>query len=300
MPSQPFDVVGLGENSVDHVYRLQDTLAPNTKLTASTHRVLCGGQVATALATCAALGLRTAYVGAFGNDPNGGRMRDALVTHHVDTTHALVRDCPSRHAVILVDEGTGHRTVVAVRDPRLDLGGADVPRDLLAGARVLHVDDTDPAAALAAARIAREAGIAVTCDIDRVAAHTRELLALVTTPIWAEHVPATLTGELDVERALRRLRRGHSGLLCVTLGARGAALLDGDQFHQAPAPHVEVVDTTGAGDVFRGAFIYALLQGEAPADILRFAVAAAALSCTQEGALDSVPALEQVRRLLAL
>ena len=108
-------------------------------------------------------------------------------------------------------------------------------------------------------------------------------------------VPQALTGEADVERALRALRRHHDGLLCVTRGARGAVLLDGDDLHQVQACVVDVVDTTGAGDVFRGAFIYALLNGDAPADILRFANAAAAISCTREGAIGSVPTLKEVR-----
>jgi sugar/nucleoside kinase (ribokinase family) len=72
-------------------------------------------------------------------------------------------------------------------------------------------------------------------------------------------------------------------------------LLDGDRLYQEPAPVVKAIDTTGAGDVFRGAFIYALLRGDAPGDILRFANAAAAVSCTKEGAIASVPRLGQIR-----
>ena len=128
---------------------------------------------------------------------------------------------------------------------------------------------------------------------------THELVAAVTIPIFAEHVPQAITGEADVERALRAIRRHHDGLLCVTLGARGAVLLDGDHLHEAAALPVEVVDTTGAGDVFRGAFIYALLSGDAPADMLRFANAAAAISCTREGAIGSVPTLKEVRMTLS-
>ncbi len=68
--------------------------------------------------------------------------------------------------------------------------------------------------------------------------------------------------------------------------------------HHVPAFAVDAVDTTGAGDVFRAAFIYALLQGTPPLEILRFAAAAAAVSCTREGALTSVPSLTDVQHLL--
>ena len=75
-------------------------------------------------------------------------------------------------------------------------------------------------------------------------------------------------------------------------------MLDGDRFVQAPGFGVPVVDTTGAGDVFRGAFIHSLLRGDGPEEMLRFANAAAAMSCTRDGAMESVPAAEEVERIV--
>jgi len=112
-------------------------------------------------------------------------------------------------------------------------------------------------------------------------------------------VPAALTGESDPERALRVLRRRHDGPLCVTLGAGGAMLLAGDHLHHVPAFTVDTVDTTGAGDVFRGALIYALLRGDDPISMLRFANAAAAIACTREGAIGGVPTLAEVEALIS-
>jgi sugar/nucleoside kinase (ribokinase family) len=294
-----FDVVGLGENSVDLVYRVPGAAAPNAKLSVSSRRVSCGGQVATTLVACAAFGLRAAYAGSFGSDDNGRRIREALGERHVDTTHAVIRDAPNRHAVIIVDERTGDRTVVWHRDTRLALGAGDVPRTILTGARLLHVDDLDEDASIEAARTARAAGLLVTSDIDRATGRTADLAASVSVPIFSWHVLSSLTGESDPEQALRKQGARHKGWLSVTLGTDGAMLLDGDRLHHVPACEVDAVDTTGAGDIFRGAFIYALLRGQGPADVLRFAVAAAGLGCTKEGAIDSVPALEDVERLLA-
>ena len=76
-------------------------------------------------------------------------------------------------------------------------------------------------------------------------------------------------------------------------------LLDNDHLHHEPAFTVEAIDTTGAGDVFRGAFIYGLLRGDGPRQLLRFANAAAAVSCTRPGAIDSVPNLGDVETMLA-
>ena len=293
-----WDVIGIGESSVDEVYRVPGALGPNVKLRISSRQIRYGGQVATTLATCASLGLRAAFVGSAGDDDHAYGLCQALETRGVDTTLLIRRSARHRRALILVNEQTGDRTVLWERDARLALNPDELPRAIFDNARLLHVDDVDVDAAVAAAGIARRAGIPVTSDIDQVNERTCALIEAVTVPIFAEHVPRALTGESDPERALRQLRHRHAGLLCVTLGVRGSMLLDGTQLYRVPAPGVQAVDATGAGDVFRGAFICALLRGDSPVDILRFANAAAALSCTREGALDSVPTRQEVEEFL--
>ena len=292
-----FDVVGVGANSIDFVYRLPAYPRPDSpfaKLPITEHLISCGGQVTTALATCAAMGLSTSYVGTIGADEHGTRMRDELRRRGIDSSHAIVRDAGNPFAVILVGEGEGERLVLWKRDPRVALTPGEIDRDVVASARVVHVDDVDLDASVAAARLARDAGIPVTSDIERTSADVRTLVEAVSIPIFAEDVPAALTGETDLRRALERLRRPHHQMLGVTLGARGAALLAGGEFITEPAVPVKAVDTTGAGDVFRGAFVYGLLRGEEPREILRFANAAAAVSCTRVGAMASVPTLSDI------
>ncbi len=291
-----YDVIGVGANSVDYVYRLPAYPRPDSasaKMRIDSHLVSCGGQTATAMSTCAALGLRAKYVGAVGSDDNGRRMRDELSARNVDLSAVVTRDASNRFAVILLDQTVGERVVLWDRDAGLSLTDDELTA-AITGMRLVHVDDEDQEAAIRAAEIGRAAGVPVTSDIERLTDRTEELIARVTVPIFAEHLLQELTGESDFERALRKLRRTHDGLLCVTLGARGSMLLDGDTLHHEPARRVEVVDTTGAGDVFRGAFIYALLRGDTPRDILTFANAAAAISCTRIGAIASVPILSDV------
>ena len=321
MNAVPFDVVGVGANSVDYVYRLPEFPHPDTqaaKLRITHHAILCGGQTTTALCTCAAMGLRARYVGVTGDDENGTLIRRELKARGVDAEHAYVRRAKNAFAVILVDDRRGERVVLWQRDAALALQHREIDPSVLAQSRLIHVDDVDEDAAICAASIGRSAGIPVTSDIERVTERTEELVAAVTIPIFAEHVVEQLTGEGDFERGLRKIRAQRrpgplgSGkeevrlkpdtthdcdMLCVTLGARGAMLLAGDRLHHAPGLPVEVVDTTGAGDVFRGAFIAALLRGDSPADILRFANAAAALSCTRLGAIDGIPAMDEVEAL---
>ena len=339
-----FDVVGVGANSVDYVYRLPEFPRPDSaaaKLQISYHTISCGGQTATAMCTCAAMGLRSRYIGVTGNDDNGRLMRDELARRGVDISHTVTRDARNAFAVILLDQAQGERVVLWDRESGLDLAPSDIDPAVIGDARLLHVDDVDVEASIRAALMARAAGIPVTSDIERVDDRTDELIAAVTIPIFAEHVLEPLTGEADFERALRAIRRrrvrlpstalgpgkpdttyavrlkpdttyaggqyaegryaegAHTeGLLCATLGVRGAMLLDGDRLYHEPAFPVAVSDTTGAGDVFRGAFIVALLRGDTPGDILRFANAAAAISCTRLGAMTGAPTRDEVEAFL--
>ena len=300
MPRPSFDILGIGENSLDLVYRVQ-TLPHRggaTKLPALAFARRPGGQVATMSAACSALGLRAAYLGVFGDDENGRLVRDALIARGVDVGGAPVRPGASRHAVILVEHGTGERIIVSSRDPSLRLSPADVNPAVVSSAAWVHVDATDEEIAMHAARLARAAGVPTTTDIDEATARTRELMLAVSVPIFADGVVEALTGHDGIEAALRALRREHPGLLCVTRGEQGAVLLEDDTLHVEPAFAVKAVDTTGAGDVFRAGFVAAALRGAAPKDALRFATAAAAVSCTREGAMDGVPTRAEVEALL--
>jgi len=180
------------------------------------------------------------------------------------------------------------------RPDSLLLADTDLPVDALRTARAVLVDDVDPRASLAAARIAREAGVPVVTDLDHVTPLSEDLIRTASHPVLSEHLPEALTGEADLERALRKLRAWNAGLLTVTIGERGAVAMDGDRFVHVAGFRVTAVDTTGSGDVFRGAFIAGLLAGLPTEALLRQANAVAAISCTRAGALDSVPAAAEV------
>ena len=315
----PFDVVGVGANAIDFVYTLPAYPRPEgalSKLRIDGTERSPGGQTATVLCACTSLGLRTRYVGTISSDDNGRLVGDAMRARGVDLSLAIERDAPNPYALILLagvkkgldpcrgrtvmgaDPVCGERIVLWDRDERMVLREKDLPGSFTSGARLVHVDDVDGEAAIAAGRAAMRAGLPVTSDLEALKPHTAALLEAVTIPILAEQVPQELTGEADLEAALRRLRMPHMTLLCVTLGVNGAAILTGERFFRQPAFRVAAVDTTGAGDVFRAGFIYALLRGDSPEAILRFACAAAAVSCTRRGAINSVPTLEDVNWLL--
>ena len=297
-----WDVVGIGANSVDYVHLLPGYPQPFgtfAKMKIEHQEILCGGQMATAMCACAKLGLRAKYAGVTGTDENGRRVRTELRKRGIDLTDVIIRDAQNQFAVILVDQTNGDRIVLWDRDERLWMRDRDIPVEAIADASVLHVDDVDQNAAIRAALAAREHGVVVTSDIDRLTDRTAEMIEAVTIPIFAEHVPPRVTGGNDQEASLAAMRQPHHRMLCVTLGENGAMAIDADGVHRSPAFRVDAVDTTGAGDVFRAAFIYALLRNWSTDEILRFANAAAAVSCTRLGALGGIPSLEEIEALVA-
>jgi sugar/nucleoside kinase (ribokinase family) len=261
-----------------------------------------GGQIATALAACSKLGWRTRYIGSFGDDEPGRVSRDSLRQQGVDlSASTTIARAKTRVAMILVDAHSAERTILAFRDPALRMG--DVSCDAVLSGRMLIVDCEDIQAATVAVSAARANGIPTIIDVEDVQPGTDTVLRQIDAIITAEEFPGRLTGHGDLGRALEAIEREfHAGLVCTTLGARGSLARSGGREIRTPAYAVEPVDTTGAGDVFRGAFASACLRwpdGDL-ARILAYANAAAALSCRAIGARGGLPSQAEIDHLLDL
>jgi sulfofructose kinase len=299
-----FDVAGLGQNSVDLLALLREFPASNSKHRIERFARLPGGQVASAMVCCARLGWRATYLGRFGDDELGLIGRDSLIDAGVDMTGVEVMPgALTRFALVLVDGRTGERTVLWDRDAHLALSPSDVRGDVIREARVLLVDCDDVDASVEAARVAREAGVITVIDVEVLLPGLDRLLPLIDVVIASEGFPQQLTGEQETGRALAQLEAElKPALACVTLGPHGSLARCGGREIRTPGFHVHVVDSTGAGDAFRGGFIAALLQsggrGEV-ASLLRMANAVAALSCRRPGARDGLPERAEVEALLA-
>lgn len=289
------DVVGVGLNAFDTLIFLPHFPPYGGKV--RFERAVCslGGQVATAIIACARWGLRTRYVGTVGDDEAGEKHRQALEQAGVEAHLIVVPGTTSQRAYILVDRSTGERTILWDRPD----GGALRPEWLepqwITRARLLHLDGHDPAAAVVAARWARQAGVAVVADFDNVYPGMEELLPLVDYLLVSQEFPVRLLGESDPRRALLRFRElFRPRVAAVTLGAAGAVALSDEGVHWAPGFVVDAVDTTGAGDVFHAGFIYGILQGWSVARCLEFGCAAAALNCTGVGARGGLRPVEEI------
>ena len=253
-------------------------------------RVEPGGQVATALATCTRLGLTARYIGSVGTDDWGKKQLASLREENLDLYVREVAGARTQIAIILLEEGIGERTILWRRDPQLSYPAEQLRRELIVGARLLHLDGCDAAAALQAARWAREAGIPVVIDIDELYDDsTQELLRL------ADYLIASSDFAEDPRELAERYGCPVVG---ITRGAEGAVFFNRGQLIRSPAFKVPVADTTGAGDVFHGGFIYGVLQGWNLEDVIRFANAVAAMKCMHLGARRGIPALSDAQEFL--
>jgi sugar/nucleoside kinase (ribokinase family) len=300
MPEVPMvDLVGVGLNATDTLIPLAAYPERGSKVEYPNASVMPGGQTASTIVACQTWGLTTRYVGKIGDDDAGRLHRREFARAGVDARLTEVPNAASPQSLILVDAG-GERTVLCRRDERLLLQPRDLNREWIAQARALHVDGYETAAATTAAQWAREAGIAVIADLDEIYEGVNDLIRNVDYLIVSRDFPGRLTGERDLHQALRSIR-DHYGcrLAAATLGEDGVIAWDGDRFHVRPAFCVNVVDTTGAGDVFHAGFIYGLLQEWSLERQLDFACAAAALNCTAKGARGGIREVEHVHALMA-
>lgn len=298
-----FDVVGFGLNAVDHLIVVPAYPEFDTKVRLTRYEKSAGGQTASAMVALQRLGKQTAYAGKFGADEAGLFGRESLVLEGVNDDYAeTIFGANNQVAFIIIDGGSGERTIIWDRDERLAYRADEAPVELAARGRVLHLDAHDPPACAAMARAARAAGAVVTADIDNIYEGLPELLPLIDVLITSSEFPERLTGITDLRRALAETQaRFGCALVGATLGARGAIVRGGNDFIESPAFAVPggCRDTTGAGDAFHAGFIYGMLQGAEIEACLRFGNAVAALKCRALGGRAALPDEGELRNFLA-
>lgn len=293
------DLVGVGLNATDTLIPLVKFPERGSKVEYSEASILPGGQTASAVIACQSWGLTTRYIGKLGDDDAARLHCGEFARTGVDARITKVPNAASAHSMIVVDSG-GERTVFCQRNERVLLQPEDFEREWIVNARALLVDGFETAAAIQAAQWAHAAGIPVIADLDELYDGVNDLASLVDYLVVSRDFPCRLTGERDLETALRKMRNRYScAVTAATLGQDGVLAWDGDRFHLRPAFCVNVVDTTGAGDIFHAGFIYGLLQGWPLTRQLDFACAAAALNCTRSGARGGIGPVEEVEKLMA-
>ncbi len=298
---KPFDVVGMGLNSVDFLTVVPEFPAPNSKMKMLQFSKQGGGQVATAMVALSRWGIRTKYIGKVGADESGQFSLHSIRQEGVDVSSVTIEpNATNQFATIIVDGSTGDRTILWNRDDRLMYREGELRKEEVCCGRLLHLDGHDIHAAIQCVRWAKEEGIPTVADLDKVEPLTSELIKEIDFLVTSSRFPAVYTGISDQKKAFLELQKQTHAFLCATLGHSGAmAWVDGEIFF-AEGFKVKAVDTTGAGDVFHGGFIYGLLQNWEVEKILRFANGVAALKCLDLGGRRGIPTLEKTQQFMRL
>jgi len=299
LQDKPFDVVGMGLNSVDFLCVVPEFPAPNSKMEMLQFSKQGGGQVATAMVALSRWGVKTKYIGKVGGDEFGQFSLDSIRREGIDISSVIIEpSATNQSAAIIVDRSSGERTILWNRDERLAYRERELRKKEVCSGKILHLDGHDIRAALQCARWAKEERIPTVIDLDKVEPLTSELIEHIDFLITSSRFPVVYTGIPDQKEALFELQKQIHGFLCSTLGPEGAVALVNGEFLHLEGLKVNAVDTTGAGDVFHGGFIYGLLQNWDVVQILRFANAAAGLKCRELGGRKGIPTLKEVQRFL--
>jgi sulfofructose kinase len=296
-----FDVVGVGLNATDTMLIVPHFPAYAGKVPFQEEFLCPGGQVASAMVACSRLGLRTKYIGAIGDDERGRIQIESLQGTGINLDDVQMRrNCPNQSAYIIIDRSTGERTVLWRRNDCLRIDPDHISADQITCARLLHIDGHDTPAVAHAAAIARRHGIPVTVDVDTIYHGFDKVLPNIDYLVASSEFPTAWTGVSDPFTALEAIQSEYGmRVAAMTLGAHGSLARENGQFYYSPAFVVNCLDTTGAGDVFHGAFCYAVLQGMPMPDVLEFSNAMAALNCTALGARGGIRGLDDVRAMMA-
>jgi len=308
MADRPLDIVGLGLATLDVLVRMKELPTWQRMGAMSGFALDGGGPVGTGLVAAARLGARAGYVGTAGADRIAELKLEFLAREGLDLSRLVRRPGPESNVILVcVDEASGERAFAGLQDRhRTPLGPDELDRAYITGARYLLLDGHHPAAARLAARWMHEEGKEVMLDSARVDGGlasvpdtTRSLVARTDILICGSGFVPALTGRDDIWEAGRAALDLGPRIVVQTEGADGAYTVSRDGLFHTPAFAVDVVDTTGAGDVFHGAYLVGLLHGWALPEVTQFAAAAAAIKCRHLGGRAGIPTYGETLHFLA-
>ncbi len=290
------DCVGLGFHCVDLLMRISEM--PSFKEHRSTHvlnfDIQGGGPVSTGLVAMAELGAKVGYVGKVGDDYWGDFILKEYKKYGVDTSRIIVEKGRTSPCVaVLVEAATGVRVFMILPSNLTSLKFAEPERSYIENSRMLFLAGGEREM-VQAAKIAKAAGIPV--FIDGLA--RGELKGLVDVAICGEEYAHAMTHTHDPLKAVEKLSMDGYSIVGITLGSKGSIFKTEGKIIRQEAFQVKVVDTTGAGDVFHGAFAYAILQGWDIEKTVEFASAVSALKCTKLGGRSGIPTLDETLKFI--
>lgn len=290
------EVIGLGQASLDYLGRLPYFPDEDLKVELQDIQVQCGGPASTAMVALSRLGVKATFIGSISDDPIGVEIKKGLKEAGLNSSGLKISpDFTSQFAFITVNAKSGARTIFWHRGTAPPLKPEDINLDRFSKAKILHLDGLMIEASLEAARQAKELGIKVVLDAGTMRKGSKDLVSLVNTLIASEgFAHPLLDDDTSPQKSIEALRELGPDDVVITLGSKGSVGWNGRQWFEQKAYPVRAVDTTGAGDVYHGAYVYGLLKDWDMGQCMRFASAVAAIKCKMIGARQGIPSIEEV------
>lgn len=293
------DVFGMGHCCLDYLYELDPYPEKGKKGEVVNSKTVGGGPVPTALLTLQKFGCSTRFFGRVGDDADGKLVLSNLVNGGVDITPTIVDpNSKTPRAIIWIDTRNGDRTVALDKTGHKWVDASDFTSEWLENCSVFLSDGRATEANIEALRIAKEKDIPTVLDIGNMRKRLDEMLFLTDYAIVSSDLSSSFSGVSSPHDLAKTLLSKGVKTAIVTVGAEGAVITTGEKNFQVPGYPVDVVDTTGAGDVFHGAFIYGILNNFDLINSVRFANVSAALSCRHLSGMGGIPTLKQVKNIL--
>ncbi|WP_052284177.1 sugar kinase [Kluyvera genomosp. 1] len=290
----------VGITVMDRLYYVGDLPTEGGKYVANNYREVGGGPAATAAVAAAKLGAKVDFIGRVGDDDTGTSLLQELESFGVSTRYTKrFSHARSSQSAIVVD-ARGERIIVTYPSPDLQADASWLNDIDFSQWDVVLADVRWHEGTKNAFTQARAAGVPTVLDGDTTPQDISDLVALSDHAVFSAPGLRRMTGEQDLLTGLKKSQMLTNGHVYVTNGSEGCFWLENQQIAHQSGFSVDVVDTTGAGDVFHGAFAYSLAQGEAGVDGVRFASAVAALKCTRPGGRAGIPDCDQTRSFLSL
>jgi sugar/nucleoside kinase (ribokinase family) len=297
------DVVGLGHPVMDQLVNISRFPSGNSGTRAEEIFHQGGGNVATAMAAAARLGAKAGMLAKIGGDAIGDFIIKDFEYNGVDTSHIL-RAGPgftSSFVVAVSEVEFGTRSFIGRgggnRVP--PLSPEELDYDYIASAKILHLENGS-SASIAAARFARDKGITVCIDAGYYSEDRVEIIPHIDVFIASEMFYNVMFKgrEGDIQKNCEEIHKAGPSVVWVTFGSKGCTGLVDGQFYEVPTFDVPVKDTTGAGDVFHGAYIAAMLEGLPHPECARYANAVSSIKCMFVGGRTGIPNRETLGRFL--
>jgi sulfofructose kinase len=292
-------VAGIGQCSLDCLAVIDIYPQVDTKEEVLEWFEQGGGPVATALVALSRLGIPCRFYGVTGDDCAGEKIKQSLINEGIDVKGLIAREkANSQLAFIAIEKGTAKRTIFWKRPSGEALRGEELGADFLEGVSFLLMDGLMKDVSLYAAKKAKALNIPVMLDAGRARPGMLEIARLSDYLVASEEFAKYLGWHLNSEILQKEKEKLGLISLTVTMGERGSITVSNSEFFQIPAFTVKSVDTTGAGDVFHGGYIYGILHGWDVRDTITFASALAAMKCKKIGGRTGIPELGDVMKFL--